>query len=129
MPATIGERSDAVLRTAMASETKAFFQRLWAGMAGAKSALNLLPLAQRNVAHGAGREQLFELDPARGQALLESVLQQRLDGRPVLLDPVGVPVAPDDRLLLLDHRLQPGEGRLGRPGLGDQGIAMLFGPA
>jgi hypothetical protein len=32
MPATIGERSDAVLRTAMASESTPFFERLCAGM-------------------------------------------------------------------------------------------------
>jgi hypothetical protein len=32
MPGTIGERSDAVLRTAMASEATPFFERLWPGM-------------------------------------------------------------------------------------------------
>src|SRR5712671_1634012 len=54
----------------------------WAWSEGRAIALDLLPLAQRDVAHRARREQLIELDSARGQALLESVLQQRLDGRP-----------------------------------------------
>src|ERR1700712_4556288 len=61
----------------------------WAWPEGRAIALDLLALAQRDVAHRARREQFIELDAARGQALLERVLQQRLDGRPVLLDPVG----------------------------------------
>src|SRR3982750_3408045 len=41
--------------------------------------------------------------------LLVGVLQQRLDGRAVLLDAVRIPILADDLLFLLDHRLQPGE--------------------
>ena len=50
-----------------------------------RTSLNVLALAQRNVAHGRGREQLLELDATVGQAVLVGVLQQRLDGRAVLI--------------------------------------------
>ena len=79
--------------------------------------LHQLPVAERDVAHGRGREQLLDLDAAVGQPVLVRVLQQRVDRRPVLLDAVGIPVLADDLLLLLDQRLQPGERRLGRAGV------------
>src|SRR5438132_13128774 len=99
----------AMPRCASAHRDEMVNQRRVRLMGRSDCSLNMLPLAERDVAHRARRKKLVELDATRGQAVLEGVLQQRLDGRPVLLDAVRVPVAPDDRLLLLDHRLQPGE--------------------
>src|SRR6266508_4633400 len=75
-------------------------------------ALHLLSLGERNIAQRARREQVLDAKAAIGQPLLVRVLQQGLQRRPVLLDAVGIPVRPDDRLLLFDHRLQPGTRRL-----------------
>src|ERR1700730_6094401 len=93
------------------------------------SASNQLSFAERDIAHGARRKQLVDLEPALAQPLLVGILQQRLDGRAVRFDAVGVPIRPDDRLLLLYHGLQPRERRLGRAGLQQQSVAMLLGPA
>lgn len=54
--------------------------------------LHELPLADRNVMQGAGREQLLGLDGAVQQPLLEGVLQQRLDGGATGFQAVGPPV-------------------------------------
>ncbi len=54
------------------------------------------------------------------------VLQQRLDRGPVWLDPVGVPIGPDDRFFLLDQRLQPCRGNLGRAHVRQQRIGMFL---
>ena len=91
--------------------------------------LHPLAFAERNVAHRAGREQLLDLEAAVAQAVLVGVLQQRLDGRPVLLDAVRKPVRPDDRLLLLDQRLQPGERGLRRAEIGELVVGVFLGLA
>src|SRR5258708_3094191 len=72
-----------------------------------RTRLNLLPIPQRNIPHGARSKQLVQLDAARGQPVLMGILQQRLDARPVPRDAVGKPVGPHDSLLLFEERLQP----------------------
>lgn len=63
-----------------------------AGLPVGCAPLHELPLADRNVAQGAGREQLLGLDGAVQQPLLEGVLQQRLDGGATGFQAVGPPV-------------------------------------
>src|SRR5215831_15831543 len=86
--------------------------------------LDVLALAQRDIAQRARREQLLELDAAIGEPVLVHILQQRLDRRPVRLDAVGIPVRPDDLFLLLDQRLQPSRADLGRTHVGEHGIGV-----
>src|SRR4051794_6199763 len=88
--------------------------------------LDELALAQRDVAQRARREQLLDGHAALGETLLVRILEERLQRLAVLLDAVRVPVAPDDRLLFLDHRLQPGERRLRRAGLQQQAETALL---
>src|SRR5258708_26072555 len=71
------------------------------------AASHVLPFAEGNVAQRARREQLLELQPAVGQSVLVRILEQRLDRRPVRLDPVGEPIRPKNRAFLLEQRLQP----------------------
>src|SRR5262249_33253768 len=77
-----------------------------------RARLNPLPIAERNIPHGARRKQLVQLDTVRGQPVLMCILQQRLDARPVLRDAVGKPVGPHNSLLLFEERLQPSRRHL-----------------
>src|SRR5258708_34993702 len=79
-----------------------------------RARLNLLPISERNIPHGARSKQLVQLDAAGGQPVLMGILQQRLDARPVLRDAVRTPGGPDDGLLLFEERLQPSRRDLRR---------------
>src|SRR4030095_2943116 len=75
---------------------------------------HVLAFAQRNIAQRARRKQLLELHAPIGQSVLVGILQQCLDRGSVRLDAVGKPVRSEDRPFLLEERLKPCRGHLGR---------------
>src|SRR5262245_34221824 len=59
------------------------------------SLLDVLPLAEGDVAQRARYEELLDLEAARSQSLLMRILQQCLDRRPVLRNSIWIPVTAD----------------------------------
>src|SRR5262249_59235182 len=91
--------------------------------------LYVLPFAGGDAAQRAGCEQLLEFPPPVGQPVFVGILEQRLDRRPVRLDPVGEPVRPQDCPFLFEQRLQPRRGHFWRAHVRQQVIGVVLGAA
>src|SRR4051812_5609736 len=91
--------------------------------------MHVLAFAERNIAQRARREQLLEFYPPVRETMLVRVLQKRLDGGPVRLDAIRIPVGAENRFLLLDERLQPRRRNFRRAHVREELIRMLLGAA